>query len=933
MNANKLYKKKFSILLIFFITSIFTFSSLLVPSKDLESGKLTNGINYYILKNYKPEKRATITLVVKSGSLNEEDNQRGLAHFLEHMAFNGTKNYPKNDMIKYLQSLGLSFGGDLNAYTSFNETAYKLKLPTTEEKDLDEAFKVLNEWAFNITLNQTDINEEKNIVIEEWRSRQGLTERIGTLRRKALFGDSRFFYRNPIGLTSIINNANSDLLKSYYKKWYTPDKMAIIAVGDFSPELIKKYINKYFANIENSNSGTIEEIYRIPKTKSDFIIFKDKELTSTSLSMWNSIENIPVIDDDSFRNILIREYFFSILNSRFNIIAQKKSSPIMGATIGYSNITDLDGVISLESRIKENQAQDAFKLIIDTLKIISKYGPFESELNDEKIEFISKFKNLVANRNSLENDYFTDEILNTYLFKDTYLNPSDTLDKINEISQSISVEDIKKYALNYFESNKVKFFSFPEKSLKIPSKEVFLSIEKGINNSEVKNIDLSSNATLKVPEIKKGNIISEKLKNNSPFDYTEFTLSNGIKVTYKKTDFDKDKIILKFFKTEGNSTDNKTEYLNGYFAPYMLIKSGLGNLNYQELEKFMKGKNFSLTPYINDYEHGVTLITDKENLNISTDALITMLINKRFDDNIFETLKNNFKEKIENRKNSPRSYFSDETQKLIYGNNYRKNSPESKDLDLITKDEVLKLYNKKFSNFYGYNLLVLGSIDSSDIKEILENKISALPTDKNDINYIPQKIILPQGKNEKQISKGEDEKALVKIIYPLKDSYSNDNRILSTAFSNILDIVLIEKIRESLGDVYSISSNSTLEYMNFGDNYLSIGFYTNPLKATEVASEVRNTVTEVIEGKYENSKILDIINNYKLTYETNLKKNEFWISYLTKKIYLENNNYHILNPEEYKNLVTKENISKFSSNLMNKDNYIQTILNPNKIIK
>ena len=348
-------KRIFPFTIIFLILPLFIFASNqpnLQVSKNLISGTLDNGLQYYILKNKKPENRASLNLVVKAGSLYEEEDQQGLAHFLEHMAFNGTTEYKKNELVTYLQSLGLSFGGDLNAYTSFSETVYKLQVPTSKS-DLETGFNVLKEWASEVTLDPKDVENEKNIIIEEWRLRQGIAKRVGDLQKKIIYGDSWYSKRFPIGFPETINSASSELLRNYYTQWYQPQNMAVVAVGDFNTEEVKSFIINSFSSLKNK-SDVAHKSFDIPlNNKNSVTIFTDPELTTTNLNiMWKEAIS-PINSELVFKQNLEKILLNSIVNTRFSIFSKDKDSPYIYSSIYNFPLNDKTGIYAISSLIRK----------------------------------------------------------------------------------------------------------------------------------------------------------------------------------------------------------------------------------------------------------------------------------------------------------------------------------------------------------------------------------------------------------------------------------------------------------------------------------------------------------------------------------------------------------------------------------------------------
>ncbi|MBP6062861.1 MAG: insulinase family protein [Fusobacteriaceae bacterium] len=921
----------FIFLTFFFILHSTIFSENLKNSPELITGTLNNNIKYYILKNQYPKNKASLNLIVNSGSLEESDSEEGVAHFIEHMAFNGTALYPKNELISFLQSIGLKFGDDLNAYTTYDETAYILDIPTNDDKTINIAMDVLKEWAFNITLNEKDVQSEKNIIVEEWRTKQGIKNRISTLKRNSLFSDSVFAKRLPIGTFNSINNINSEILKKYYDKFYTPNRMSIIAVGDFDPLQLEAIIkDKFFTQKKYPQAEKPQ--FKIPNTSEQTMIFSDKEITTSTLSI-SKIKNLSIENTEKgVKENLTQLLYCNVLNNRFSILKKKENSFFNEGQIFSYPLNKDNEVIELAVSIKEDNILEGYEEILNLISSLAFYPPHINELENEKNEILSSLKLEVNNKDSIDNSLFVEEIKDVFLLDSVFLNPTDKYILLEKLLKEISVYDILEYSKNFAKSNKVTLLTLPQKeNLNNITKDKILSIQEKIKNTTPLNFNFFSNKELETKKLPPGKILKRVVLNpGTKFETLNYKLSNGINVIYKKTDFEKDKIYMNFFKEENSSNYSKSKYYNSIFTPYMLINSGVGNLTPEEYEQFKKGKNFSITPYLRDYTQGFEIISDFENLGTSLTVLNSIITDKKFDDIILKNLLDKNKEKIINQDNSPIFNFSRTITSSLFKEHYRRQPLTLDNLSSVNKNEILNLYKNKFSNFYGYNLIVVGSIPQEKLEEFLINNFASLNSKKIESKVTPLNIILENNKTEKTVVQGEDEKSRVAVIYPYKGVYSNKNRVLYNSLSQLLDILLIDKIRENSAQVYSIYSDASLEYYNYNENYLSINFTTNHKNVNEVIKNLKTVLKEVSEGEFDKKKIDDIITNYTINYETELNKNSFWYSYLYKNTLLKNRDYHLVPPQELKEILTMDALKDFISNSIDQDNYIQVILKPEK---
>lgn len=913
--------KKYLFTILLFILSITVFSKPLENSPNLVTGKLPNGITYYIYKNKKPEEKAELNLVVKAGSLYEEEQEQGLAHFLEHMAFNGTTKYEKNDMIKYLQSLGLNFGGDLNAYTSFDRTVYKLQVPSTTTEDIEKGVEVLREWATEVTLAPDQVENEKKVIIEEWRLRQGLSQRLGDIHKKAIFGNSRYFDRFPIGLTETINGATSEILKGFYDRWYLPENMSVVAVGDFDPVQVENIIKKYF-DYTSDKKVTVPEDYRLAELKNKYIVFTDPEITYNTFYMTKILDRTIINTEEGMEASIIDQLLFNILNTRLSNLSKKDNSPIIESLVYKYSINNHSDIFSAVAAIRDGRTEEGAALLNAALKTSMIKGINQTELELEKKNIYNNYKTLVANKESIQHGTYINALVEYIMSGDSFLDVDKEFEVFSKELDKIKLSDLNKRMEEIYNSNTLYFLTAPSTGKNIPNEKQLEKVMTESREAKDNLLDFSS-SNVELPPIQ---VINGKIVESSD---GSFSLSNGIKVLSKSTDFDKDKIYIKLFKKEGSSVDAYPEYLNSIFSSDLVISSGASNISPNDLENFMKGKNFSLSPYITDYEQGISIITDKENLIPALEYMSYTIKEPKIDGVIFKTMIENTKEAILNRNNSPRAVYSDEISKIYSGNNQRRLPLSLEDLKKINKNEALNTFKNKFDDFNGYQLLVVGSFDEKKLPELLEKYFASLPSSEKVISPKPLDLNIPKDIVKKEVVKGIDKKSTVTLIFPYNSTYGEKERILYSGFSRVLNIALIEDIREKIGGVYSISSKVSLSPNNFGEDRMTISFSCDTKRVNELTKAVLQVISDMSNKDIDQKKIDSIIKNYELSYKNELKENVFWLNYFYQKSTVDPE-YKVPTPEEYAKIMQKKDLMDFAKKAINLNNYIDVTLIPEK---
>lgn len=957
----KVLIKKVTMVIITLLISFMSFSQELRNSKDLITGELSNGVRYYFIRNEFPKGKVRLNLVVDSGSLNETITQLGGAHYLEHMAFNGTEKFPKNEIIKYLESIGLRFGRDLNAYTSFEETVYKLEIPNTK-KDLEIALDILHQWGYHITIDKEEVENERGVIIEEWRGRRGLQDRIFQSKWGTLFKESILMDRLPIGTFESISGLTQNDLREFYENWYTPENMSIIVIGDMEEEEVVTAIkNRFSISPREKRVFNQEEKDKIPssesrvaiETKDEIRIFRDKEITTSGVS-FSSVNRVSKENTkESLKNDTIEGLFFRILNSRINQLTREENTPIISGSSGSYILTTDNKISDISITFKENEIEQGYRKILNLFRTLKENGPNINEFQSEKTELLSQLRFERNNSDSRTSESIMRKVQNLHRYGKTYLNSEDNLKIIEEILKEITMEDIHKYGISFFNGNKLRFFTLPlNENNDWITEEKIREIEIEVEKEVIQKWESIDKIPLEVKKGLEGEIVSKEIMyKGTPFEHTVFMLSNGIRVSYKKTDFERDKIYFNFFKKQGSSILEKEGYINAIFTSYMLSNSGIGNLNPSQSELYMKGKNIGVSSFISQYTEGFTIISDNENLNNALDVLTAYINNPRFDDAIFNNLINMQKDNIENRENSPTFHLSRAIQKGLYGDeNFRKLPITESELSLVTREGIEKIYRKKLSDFEKYNLVVVGGIEEKELERILVEYFSTFQrtlSEEDNANGNKEGLVsnrklykeveteMLKGNKKVVITKGKDSASRGVLIFPI-ENHNGDKKVTKekmvafNAFNDILRKTLLEEIREKNSNIYSISSELNYKWLNFGDNFLRISFTTSPELIEKVMEDVKKQVFLTLNGNFSHGKIDDIVMNYKVNFESELRKNSYWTRYLFNTNFekYDENSKKIHTPEEYAEFLTRENILKLTAGFINKENYLEVILNP-----
>lgn len=916
--------KKLFVIIMMLLNSL-CFAQIKGNSKDLIVEKLDNGMTYYFYKNKKPENRVSINILVKAGSLQEKENQRGLAHFLEHMCFNGTENYKKNSIIKYFESIGLSFGGDLNAHTGFYETVYKLNLPTDDRNKFQKGIEILYEMVFKATLNQEDIDSEGKIIKEEWRLGQGLSDRVyKQVYQKAVFKDSKYEKRRVIGDMAVVESAKTENMKEFYYKWYHPENMAIVVVGDVDKKYLDGVVKKYF-NKKIERKYTVPKKYPLKELKDNYIIFKDKEIKVPEFQITYRKDRTLVYDEKYFKKIVGKTLVKRLFKNRCYRELGEGNTSLLDVDLS-NDVYMKDFNESIYGLLSEGQEKKAIKTIYDNLRYLGEQPIGKEELELEKKDILNGLSILVKNKDSIHSGEIIEKINKVFITDGIFLSPREVLEIYRKYLNEIDSLYIGALAREIYNDNGSYILILPEKQKEVfKNKEEFKLFMEKLKDDALKEKEfITGNIKLEEVKLQKGSISS--VKNRA--DYKELTLSNGMEVLYKETKFKKNEILISLFKEEGTSIENYRNYLNTFMGTSIILDSGVGNIGVKDLNSYMKGKNFSVVPYISEYKQGIDIISTKEDLNEALKYFLNAIKNPKIDDNIYNINMETLRNIIINRKNSSRDVFQDKVTEILYKNNPRKKFITEEDLNKITKEGILTTYKKKFSDFKDYKIVVVSSIKEEKLKDILEKYFAALPVNiSNEANKIKYNIQYPEGIVSENVVKGIDKKIKVNIFYPIKVKYNQENKYLGKSIAKILEISLTENIREKMGGVYGISVNTKMN--KFEPSLLVIQFSTDPKKELEVRKGIENEVEKINKGKIDLKTLNSVKENYRNIYESLIKENYYWKIFLENKI-LEKEKYEKMTPEKYNVLVSEERLSEFGKKFIDKGNYINIILKPEK---
>lgn len=922
----------------FLLLSISIFAQEIDYSKTLpfdstvKTGKLKNGLTYYIKKNAKPESKVTLRLVVNAGSILESDEQQGLAHFMEHMCFNGTKRFPKNKLVDYLQSIGVKFGQHLNAYTSFDETVYFLPIPSDNPEKLENGFNIIEDWAFNADLTPQEIDKERGVVLEEYRIGLGADKRMMGRYLPKMMHNSHYAERLPIGKKEILENFTHDKLVSYYKDWYRPNLMSVIVVGDIDVAAMEKKVIAHFGKYKNPKNEKPRKVFEVPNHAETFVaIESDKEASSTQIRLLYKDYDLSkaIVTVGDYRNELVEGLFTTMLNNRLGELTNSATPPF---TYGYSfhggTYARTKEAYQSIAMVQEDKQISALKVLVTENERAKKFGFTQSELDRAKSEFSAQYESAFKDKDKTESDQFVQEYQSNFLEKNPVSGIEWEFEKVKQLLPTIELSEVNNFIKGFVkEDNRVVIITSPEKVglKKVTEQEVLEALK--VNSEEITAYtDSKIAASLLRNEVKPGSVL--KRETDSKIGATTLFLSNGAKVTYKKTDFKNDEVIMEAISFGGTNMYSNTDVKKVQFANAALTEAGFSGLKLNDINKFMAGKIANVSPYISNTTEGFrgnATPKDLEYLFQTTHAYFTDL---NLDPEAFEGFKQKMSAMYNNMSSQPTFYFQQELQAYLSKENPRFNGiiPNEKTWGETDYTLAYHKYKERFANAGDFEFYFVGNIDEKVIEEFSIKYLASLPTTGIKEKAIDLGYRLLKGDLKKTVNKGTDPKSTVSIMYYGEATYSAKEAATMQALGEVLTIKLIEELRENESGVYGISARGSMNKVPYGSYNFSIGFPCGPENTEKLIASALKELQKIIDNGPEAKDVAKFKEAELLEFKKNSKENRFWLSNFTKSYINATSPGDVLQTEEKINGITANDIQDVAKRYLTKDKVIGVLM-------
>ena len=905
----------------------------LVPTDpQITVGKFPNGLRYYLKTNRKPEKRAELRLVVNAGSVLEDDNQRGLAHFVEHMAFNGTKNYPRQQIIAFMQSIGMQFGPSVNAFTSFDETVYQLQIPTDRPDIMDKALLILEDWAHNVLFDPTVIDKERNVITEEWRRGRGAAARMSDKQFPVLLAGSRYADRLPIGDTDNIAKFDPALLKKFYNDWYRPDLMAVVAVGDFEKATVEPLLKQHFASIPNPPNPRPRPTFNVPDHAGTlYTIATDKEATTTSVRVYDMEPAPDQTTIGAYRQQIVETLYYGILSARFSEMAQKPEAPFIGAGAGDGLFVRTRQASTLTAIVEQDGIEKGLDALFSETDRIARFGFTATELTRQKQLLQRAFERAVAEKDQQESATFAAEFIRNF----TNQEPIPGIIYESELHQrflpEITLAEVNKLAKNWAtDKNRVVVVNAPEKpGLTVPDAPRLAAVIKA---ASAKNLTAYVDAVTSAPLVETpptpGTVAKTAAK--EAYGITEWELSNGVKVILKPTTFKDDEIVFRAFSPGGTSLASDQDYVAAQTSMQVVSAGGLGKFNAVDLRKQLTGKVAAVRPLVGEMEEGLAGGGSPKDLETLFQLIYLTFTAPRADPETFKALTSQTKALLANQQALPSFAFAEALTSALTQNHLRARPLTAERVDEMNLDKSLAFYRDRFADASDFTFVFVGSMDLAAMKPLAERYLGGLPALHRHETWKDVGMRSPTGVVEKRVEKGIEPKSEAAIVFTGPFQSDPVHRVTLHAMAVVLEGRLREALREELGGTYSVTTTDNSSKIPVEQYTIAVEFGCDPERTTDLVKRVFQEVETVKTQGATEAQLRDVRALLLREYETRSKTNAYLLSQISLRYQFGEDLKDFFNLPAIYNALTPAMIQDAAKTYLNTNNYVEVTLFPEK---
>ncbi|MGH7500261.1 MAG: M16 family metallopeptidase [Longimicrobiales bacterium] len=892
-------------------------------------GRLENGIRYYIRHNGRPENRAELMLVVNAGSLLEDDDQRGLAHFVEHMAFNGTRNFPKQELVSYLESIGMQFGADLNAYTGFDETVYMLTVPTDTGTALERGIQILEDWSHQQTFDPEEIGKERGVVVEEWRLGQGAGARIRDRIFPILLRGSRYAERLPIGTQASLESFDPAALRRFYTDWYRPELMAVVAVGDFDVDTVETTIREHFSNLPRSSGGRERAVYPVPDHTEPLVaIATDPEATSASVEVYWKRDPDASGTLGDYRRSIVASLYNGMLNGRLAELSRIADPPFIGASSNGGALLRSKDAYILSALVQDGQALRGLEAVLTEGERVARFGFTETELAREKLDIARAYETAFAEREKTNSIAYANEYLRNFLEDEPIPGIAVEFDLVKRFLEGITLDEVNALAGDWMnDQNRVVVAQGPEKAgAEMPTEAQLLAVFDTVAAKTLTPyVDVVADAliaTLPSP----GSIVQERRIER--IDAVEWTLSNGVRVILKPTTYKDDEVVFRAWSPGGLSLVDDGDYMSAGFSTTLVGASGLGELDATALQKALQGKAASVRVSLDDVSEGLSGGASPKDLETLFQLIHQNLVAPRNDSIAFQSIMTRLRGLIANRAASPESAFQDSLNVILAQHHPRARPISVQVLDEVDRARAFQVYRDRFGDAGDFTFAFVGSFDIEAVRPLVLQYLASLPGSGRSETWQDRGVRPPDGVVERIVRKGIEPKSQTMVVYTGPVQFNADNRLALAMLAGALDIRLRDVLREDLSGTYGVQLSQAAVRDPWQHYVFTVGFGAAPVRLDTLAASVFAEIEKIKQSGPDAATLQKVKETHRRGHETNLQQNGYWLGQIIAASQYGEPMGAFLDLPARIEAVTAEQIAQAARTFLRSDRYVRVSLFP-----
>ncbi len=896
-------------------------------------GALPNGLRYYVRPNGKPARRVELRLVVKAGSVVEDDDQQGLAHFVEHMEFEGTRHFPGRSITDFLSSLGLSIGADANAATSYDDTQYTLRIPSDAPGALDTALGVLEDWAQAATFEQSGIDRQRGIVLSEWRMHLGAGERTADRIRRAQLEGSRYADRSPIGKPESIQNAQRDQLLRFYRDWYRPNLMAVIVVGDIDPQSVVAKIKERFTPLANPAKERPRPAYDVPEQPGTrFAIVTDQETTATTVEVSNLRPARNQGSVGGYRDLMVDQLFSAMLGARLDELSQSANAPFLRAAADRSLFqtprTKDEAVV--QALVSNDGVGRGLEALLLEIQRVERFGFTATELERAKQAMMLGYERAAAESPDRESASRADEYTRNFLQGEALPTIWQELALHRRFVPEITLAELNKLTADWFpDQNRLVVVSAPEAAgIALPTKA---QLEAVVSSAAAKKVEAYTDAAAgqKLMEAPPAAGSIAKTNQRPEVGITEWTLSNGATVILKPTKLKEDQVLFRAFAPGGTSLASDADIVAARVADGVVTAGGVAQFNGVVLDRMLSGKAVAVRPFIDDVDEGMDGGSTPQDLETMFQLLYLRFTQPRADPNVFAAMASQARGLLANQMASPEVVFRQTLDTALTQNNKRRQPQTPATVDQWNLDKSLAFYRARFADASNFTFVFVGSFTVESIKPLIETYVASLPATHARESWRDEGVTPPAGVVDKTIQQGIAPKSQVAIVFSGPFEYDEPHRIAFRAMSLVLQSRLLDAIREELGGTYSITATPDATKYPKPSYTVRIQWTCDPARTTQLVQRVFSEIEEMKNTPLTRNQLAIIRDALTREFEQNSQDNAFVLNQIAQR-YEDGEAATVanaLNPEPGIAALTDQSIRQ-AARYLDMNNYVKVTLMP-----